>query len=240
MYCKNCGNKLEEGARFCNNCGTPVEMNTPNINEINTNTNTNINTNTNPNMNINPNVSTNKDKKKSTIWIIGIIGFMVIVLGVIMIKGKSSPTIHLKPLNNNTQDEQVGELYYNLPDGFELSDTAMDNLKIYRYSDEEDTSCNVTFMQLYYLDNQTVDELLLEDSNYYASNGEKIELKDIKIGGKKWRMYETSSTYWSYKIYGFINDSKEYYYNIQLADYSLGEKHCDAYWKEILESISIK
>ena len=26
MFCENCGVKLEEGARFCGNCGTPVKM----------------------------------------------------------------------------------------------------------------------------------------------------------------------------------------------------------------------
>lgn len=25
MYCKNCGNEISEGSRFCNHCGTPVE-----------------------------------------------------------------------------------------------------------------------------------------------------------------------------------------------------------------------
>lgn len=26
MYCKNCGNKLEEGSKFCSNCGYSVEV----------------------------------------------------------------------------------------------------------------------------------------------------------------------------------------------------------------------
>ena len=25
MYCKNCGMKLEEGAKFCGGCGMPVD-----------------------------------------------------------------------------------------------------------------------------------------------------------------------------------------------------------------------
>ena len=29
MYCKNCNNKLPEGAKFCNQCGTPVTINEP-------------------------------------------------------------------------------------------------------------------------------------------------------------------------------------------------------------------
>lgn len=35
MFCRNCGAKLEDGARFCPSCGTPVVQEKRNLSEIN-------------------------------------------------------------------------------------------------------------------------------------------------------------------------------------------------------------
>lgn len=73
-YCGNCGNKLEEGAKFCSSCGHPVmqaaDLNVNNMNDLNP---------------INSNVS-NSDNKRGTYKLItGII--MIILASCLILAG---------------------------------------------------------------------------------------------------------------------------------------------------------
>lgn len=85
MFCEKCGNKLEDGAKFCTGCGTKVEYNnqTPNVNSAN-----NINATNNVTSQNSTNKSTqkfnqNQPKKNSTTEkkiVIGIVIFLVVLL----------------------------------------------------------------------------------------------------------------------------------------------------------------
>lgn len=85
MFCEKCGNKLEDGAKFCTGCGAKVVYNNqaPNVNSAN-----NINTTNNVTSQNSANTSTqkfnpNKPKKSSTTEkkiVIGIVIFLVVLL----------------------------------------------------------------------------------------------------------------------------------------------------------------
>lgn len=80
MYCKNCGVKLREGAKFCNECGTKVDVETTTktskSNENNTNTTSTLATTTTSNNVVMP---INKSKATASL-VLGILSFIVGVL----------------------------------------------------------------------------------------------------------------------------------------------------------------
>ena len=85
MYCKNCGNKLNENEKFCSNCGMTIESNLnnsklPNMNDNSNNSNiSNMNTNSNINnyqQQINS-VSGKANKWKTISMVLGIIAIVL-------------------------------------------------------------------------------------------------------------------------------------------------------------------
>lgn len=69
MYCAKCGNKLQDGAKFCGKCGAKVEINEEIITSVNVNE-----------------VAKEKTKKNKISWkivllIIGILGIIIFVVG---------------------------------------------------------------------------------------------------------------------------------------------------------------
>lgn len=75
MFCKKCGSNLNEGDKFCNNCGNKVEQIPENIVEFNNTTMNNINTSNNNQ------VSSNNDKLGLASLIIGIVALIIVLLG---------------------------------------------------------------------------------------------------------------------------------------------------------------
>lgn len=82
MNCKSCGANIKPGENFCGVCGTKVEVNSDNNNQVN-NLNNNINqnyNNVNQNMNINSNVNNNQNnpitKEENTCTTLGLIGLI--------------------------------------------------------------------------------------------------------------------------------------------------------------------
>lgn len=66
MFCKNCGNKIEEGTLFCSKCGVKVDS-TNNIVSETLGNNFNNNVNNTPNANLNNNTSSNLVNNQSNI-----------------------------------------------------------------------------------------------------------------------------------------------------------------------------
>ncbi len=76
MYCKNCGIKLREGAKFCNECGTKVDSVTTNKKE------NNVSTTTTENKTSGVTVTPINKSKATASLVLGILSF---VLGVLFI-----------------------------------------------------------------------------------------------------------------------------------------------------------
>jgi uncharacterized membrane protein YvbJ len=72
MFCKNCGNKLTEGEKFCTKCGSGVNSenntNTQNVQNVQNNTNNIQNTQNVQSIQNNTNSTQNGKKKKSLFW----------------------------------------------------------------------------------------------------------------------------------------------------------------------------
>jgi len=88
MYCINCGNKLDDGAKFCAYCGKPVRK--PVINNVNTNNNRWNPINHNINYEYNQNDQYSKTETKSinkgfviTMIVLGFILFIMLLIGLI-------------------------------------------------------------------------------------------------------------------------------------------------------------
>lgn len=93
MYCKNCGNKLNENDKFCSNCGMTIGNNFNNSNIPNTNNNFNM---YNPQQQMN-HVTVPSNSGKTKFIILGIIAVIIaIIVGVIVLS------------NNKTDDDSNG------------------------------------------------------------------------------------------------------------------------------------
>lgn len=123
MFCKNCGNKLEENQKFCTNCGGKVEETTEVVEEkvvepVNVSTQENIETpvtiesesanqvvtenvevnNMNNNMNLNTSYNNPAPKKKSNLpFIIAFIVLGIVIIGLIIF-------IALTVIGDNSKD----------------------------------------------------------------------------------------------------------------------------------------
>lgn len=137
MFCKKCGNKLNEGQNFCNNCGEKVEKTVENTNvvseevetltenKVEENVNNNITENTSIDFgqynNVTSTVSSNAEKKKSNLPLI----IVFIILGLVIIglivfiavtvvnnsnddnKGTNTPVTEKEDDNKDTDDIDI-------------------------------------------------------------------------------------------------------------------------------------
>lgn len=90
MYCKNCGNKLNEGSNFCGSCGTPVN-------------------NTNQSVTLVPNVAPSQPIKSSKApLIVAIIIFVIMIISFFVVFGIIIITTVLEEVDNYPLDN-IGE-----------------------------------------------------------------------------------------------------------------------------------
>ena len=86
MFCKNCGNQINQGGSFCPNCGTPIESNV-NVNNTQTNVSQVPVNNYNQVQQNNINNTPKKDNSKTIILIVclSLVGLLLIIGGIVLI-----------------------------------------------------------------------------------------------------------------------------------------------------------
>lgn len=145
MFCKNCGNKLDENQKFCNKCGSKVQDDNEIKDDIDLEEKSQIEVNNIDNDLNNANQVSKSKKKSNVVFIIVLILLILVIIGLIVF-------ITIKVINNNSNISNNKEIINKKDVDIEDDDDEIDNdetiivanykftkLDKFKYATKEDT-----------------------------------------------------------------------------------------------------